>query len=97
MEASKALFLTTGQPWSSDWEAVLKLHPDYFNAYVRMALVPISNRHLSEKFQSLVLLAVDSSVTHLYVPGIRVHMANALRLGATKADILEVLELEVSL
>lgn len=92
MEALKELFLTTGQPWSTEWEAIASLHKDYFLAYVKMALVPISNRHLSEKFQSLVLLAVDSSVTHLYVPGVRVHMANALRLGATKADILEVLE-----
>lgn len=89
----KALFATTGQPWTAAWESLLDLHPDYFDAYLKLALVPFTNRHLTPKFQALVLLACDSSVTHLFVPGIRVHIENALRLGATRAEILEVLEL----
>lgn len=93
VQEQKALFATTGQPWSDAWESLLALHPDYFDAYLKMALVPFNNRHLSPKFQSLVLLACDASVTHLFTPGIKVHIANALRLGATRADILEVLEL----
>lgn len=93
MEGRKELFLTTGQPWSEAWQSVLELHPDYFDAYVKMALVPIKNRHLSAKFQSLVLLACDASVTHLYTPGIKVHIENSFRLGATKEEVMEVLEL----
>lgn len=39
------------------------------------------------------MLAIDSSCTHLWEPGMHVHTRNALRAGATKAEILEVLEL----
>ena len=36
---------------------------------------------------------IDAATTHLYEPGLRQHIRNALRYGATKEEIMEVLEL----
>jgi alkylhydroperoxidase/carboxymuconolactone decarboxylase family protein YurZ len=36
---------------------------------------------------------VDANATHLYLPGARQHIKAALKLGATPAEIMEVLEL----
>jgi alkylhydroperoxidase/carboxymuconolactone decarboxylase family protein YurZ len=89
----KEEFLKIGDPWSEAWEQILTAHPAYFRAYVGMARVPRQRRALSPKLQSLVMLACDASVTHLYQPGIQVHTSLALQRGATPAEIVEVLEL----
>jgi alkylhydroperoxidase/carboxymuconolactone decarboxylase family protein YurZ len=43
--------------------------------------------------KELVYCAFDCASTHLYVPGLKLHMKNALGYGATPQEILEVLEL----
>ncbi|RFU27597.1 hypothetical protein B7463_g8723, partial [Scytalidium lignicola] len=80
-----------GEVWSSAWEALLEASPAYFAAYLKMRSVPIKNRHLSRKLQELLLLACDASCTHLFEPGVRLHTENALKAGATKEEVLEVL------
>jgi alkylhydroperoxidase/carboxymuconolactone decarboxylase family protein YurZ len=41
----------------------------------------------------LIYTAFDASATHMYQPGLRQHIRNALALGATGPEIMEVLEL----
>lgn len=67
--------------------------PDLLTACLRLRLVPVQRQHLAPKIQELLLLATDASVTHLFRPGIRAHIAAALGVGATPAEVLEVLEL----
>jgi alkylhydroperoxidase/carboxymuconolactone decarboxylase family protein YurZ len=43
--------------------------------------------------KELVYTAFDASATHLYVPGLRQHVKNALAHGATPGEIMEVFEL----
>ena len=43
--------------------------------------------------KELIYIAIDAATTHLYEPGLRQHMRNALNYGATKEEIMEVLEL----
>jgi len=43
--------------------------------------------------KELVYCAFDCASTHLYVPGLKLHMKNALGYGATPQEILEVLEI----
>lgn len=43
--------------------------------------------------KELVYCAFDAASTHLYVPGLKLHMKNALGCGATPQEILEVLEI----
>jgi alkylhydroperoxidase/carboxymuconolactone decarboxylase family protein YurZ len=43
--------------------------------------------------KELVYIAFDAAATHLYAPGLKLHMRNAVRLGATAEEITEVLEI----
>lgn len=43
--------------------------------------------------KELIYCAFDAASTHLYVPGLRLHMKQALGHGATPQEILAVLEI----
>ena len=92
-EKLKADFITNRGYWSELWDGVLALSPDYFEAYAAFSSVPWKTGTLEPKVRELIYVAIDVSTTHLYEPGTRIHMANALKLGATPAEIMEVLEL----
>ena len=48
---------------------------------------------LEPKFKELIYIAIGAATTHLYEPGLRQHIRNALRYGATKEELMEVVEL----
>ena len=48
---------------------------------------------LPPKIKELIYIAIDAATTHLYEPGLRQHIQNALKYGATKEEIMEVFEL----
>ena len=79
--------------WAPMWDEVLRLDPDFFAAYLDLSGAPWRHGTLPPKIKELIYVAVDASTTHLYEPGIRSHMQNALRHGATAAELLEVLEI----
>ncbi|MDO8491633.1 MAG: carboxymuconolactone decarboxylase family protein [Dehalococcoidia bacterium] len=90
----KESFIKERGYWSEDlWEPVLKIDPDFFEAYVNFSSAPWKKGALPPKTKELIYIAVDAATTHLYEPGLRVHVANALRYGATQEEIMEVLEL----
>ncbi|MGE8166287.1 carboxymuconolactone decarboxylase family protein [Paraburkholderia sp. NPDC080076] len=79
--------------WDRIWDDALELDPDFFEAYLEFSSVPWQNGVLEPKIKELVLCALDVAATHLYEPGIRIHMRNALRHGATAEEIMEVIEI----
>ncbi|KAI3318782.1 Metallo-hydrolase/oxidoreductase [Xylariaceae sp. AK1471] len=79
------------------WESLLRIDPGFFSASVSLASVPRQKSHLSRKNQSLISLAVDCAATHLYAPGIREHVTSAVKEGASRDEILEVIELSSTL
>ena len=79
--------------WHEFWDGLLELDPELFAAYVRFSSVPWRTGVLEPKVKELVYIAFDAAATHLYAPGLKLHMRNAVRLGATTAEILEVLEI----
>lgn len=79
--------------WNAFWDSLLQLDPNFFEAYVGFSGVPWSHGILDPKVKEFVYIAVDGSTTHLYSPGLRQHIGSAIRLGATKEELLEVLEL----
>jgi alkylhydroperoxidase/carboxymuconolactone decarboxylase family protein YurZ len=83
--------------WNSFWDSLLDLDPEFFEAYTRFSSVPWRHGPLDPKIKEFVYIAVDAAATHLYVPGIRQHVKRALELGATAAEIMEVLELTATL
>ena len=79
--------------WGDEWEAVLRIDPEFIEKYGEWSHVPVKHRYLDPKVREFVWIAVDASVTHLYQPGLRRHIRNALRLGASKEEVMEVIEL----
>ena len=79
--------------WNPFWEGLLEVDPEFFAAYLQFSSVPWKSGSLSPKVRELIYIAIDASTTHLYEPGIRQHVQNALRHGATRAEIMEVYEL----
>jgi alkylhydroperoxidase/carboxymuconolactone decarboxylase family protein YurZ len=85
-------FIRVRGTWGDAWESILVLDPDYLLAYLSFSAVPWVQKHLDDKTREFIYITVDSATTHLYVPGIRSHIAAALKFGATQEEIMEVLE-----
>ncbi|KAK4451035.1 metallo-hydrolase oxidoreductase [Podospora aff. communis PSN243] len=88
--------------WHTFWEDFLRLDPEFFEAYLEFSSLPWTKQvdgkdgkggALSPKMKELVYCAFDCAATHLYVPGLKLHMRNALGYGATPQEIVEVLEI----
>jgi alkylhydroperoxidase/carboxymuconolactone decarboxylase family protein YurZ len=79
--------------WSPIWDEILDSSPDYFEAYAKFSSVPWKTGTLDPKVRELIYIAIDSSTTHMYEPGLKIHIRNALKYGATKAEIMEVYQL----
>ena len=43
--------------------------------------------------KEFIYIAIDAATTHLYEPGLRIHIQNALKYGATVQEIMEVYQL----
>ncbi len=84
-------FIAAGGEWSDVWAGVLDLSPEYFAAYLELASVPWRHGTLAPKVREFIHIAVDAATTHLFAPGTRLHIARALRHGASADEIMEVL------
>ena len=91
--ALKADFEVKRGYWHEFWDGLLELDPDFFEAYVEFSSYPWTNGLLEPKIKELIYTAFDASATHMYVPGLRQHIENALAYGATPAEVMEVFEL----
>jgi alkylhydroperoxidase/carboxymuconolactone decarboxylase family protein YurZ len=92
-EELKAAFIEKRGYWTELWQQVLALSPDYFRAYLEFSAVPWTQNYLDPRTKEFIYVAITSSTTHLFEPGIRVHIANAFGYGATAAEVMEVFQL----
>jgi alkylhydroperoxidase/carboxymuconolactone decarboxylase family protein YurZ len=92
-EEIKAEFAKKRGYWNPFWDELLCLDPEFFAAYTQFSSVPWESGTLEPKVKELIYTAFDVSATHLYVPGLRQHIRNALAYGATREEVLEVIEL----
>ena len=79
--ALKADFEAKRGYWHEFWDGLLELDPDFFEAYVEFSSYPWTNGVLEPKIKELIYTAFDASATHMYVPGLRQHIENALATG----------------
>ena len=79
--------------WNPTWDLLQDMDPDYLEAFLGFRAVPQRNGPLEQKYKEMIFIAINAATTHLHGPGVRRHIQNALRAGATKAEILEVIEL----
>lgn len=89
----KAAFVALRGYWSPLWDDLLRNSPDFFEAYTKFSAYPWTNGTLEPKVREFVYIAIDATTNHLYEPGIRLHIRNALKHGASASEIVEVLEI----
>ncbi len=79
--------------WNPIWDELGEMDAEFLEAYLAFRSVPHREGPLPPKFKELILIAINAATTHLYAPGVRRHMQNALKAGATKEEILETIQL----
>jgi alkylhydroperoxidase/carboxymuconolactone decarboxylase family protein YurZ len=88
----KERFIKLRGYWSDElWGEVLRMDPDFFEAYLNFSSKPWVKGVLPSKIKELIYIAINA--VHMYAPGLRQHIRNALKYGATVEEILEVLEI----
>ena len=78
--------------FNSAWNVMAELDPVWLEKFLDMAMTPVAAGLIDPKTYEFLAIAVDASCTHLYAPGVRRHIRRALELGATKEEILAVLQ-----
>ncbi len=91
--ALKETFTKNRGYWAPFLDGLLRLSPDFFEAYLKISSVPWLTGPLEPKVKEFVYIAIDAATTHLYEPGLRQHIRNAIGHGASKEELMEVLEL----
>lgn len=79
--------------WNPLWDQLRELDPEFMEAYLAFRSVPQRNGPLPQKYKELILVAINAATTHLYGPGVRRHMRNAIKAGATREELLEAIQL----
>lgn len=90
-QALKDGFVNNRGYWHPSWEGLLEFDPDLFEAYLAFSSVPWRHGVLEPKVKEFMYCAFDAAATHLYVPGLKLHMRNALGYGATAEELMELL------
>ena len=72
-------------------DAMLRLSPATFEGFFRYCAIPWTNNHVRARTKELVALACDASPGHRFLPGFRLHLGNALKLGIGRRAIREAL------
>lgn len=78
--------------WNANWDVIEALDAEWMERFVAMGATIYQRPVLDPKVREFIAIAVDASCTHMYAPGVRRHIAAALDLGATQAEIMAVLE-----
>lgn len=79
--------------WNTAWDPFYELDPTWTDEFMATGIGIYASGLLPAKEVELLSIALDASYTHMYAPGTRRHIRNALRAGATVEEILEVLKL----
>lgn len=90
---AKREFESTRGYWNAIWDDTLRLDPELFDAYLEFSSHPWKGGTLAPKVKEFIYIAFDVAATHLYVPGLELHIENALNQGASADEILEVMEI----
>jgi alkylhydroperoxidase/carboxymuconolactone decarboxylase family protein YurZ len=69
-------------------DSLLRFSPEMFASFFEFCAVPWKSRALRTVTKELISIAADASSTHRYLPGVRLHVANAIALGAGRRAIL---------
>lgn len=82
--------------WSELWESIVHLDENFVEAYSALSSMPNKKGYLPAKVKEEIYIAVDVSITHMFTSGMRGHVQQALKYGASAEEILEVFEMAAS-
>jgi alkylhydroperoxidase/carboxymuconolactone decarboxylase family protein YurZ len=92
-QAIKDEFLRVRGFWNEQRDVIVQAMPEYFAALSQLSTETWKNGALADKERELVCIAIDCTVTHMYEPGLAMHIRHALQKGASRDEILEVFHL----
>jgi len=73
--------------------SLLRLSPKQFDAFFDYCAVPWKSRFVKAQIKELLAMACDATPAHVFMPGFRLHLTNAIKLGAGRRAIDECLAL----
>jgi alkylhydroperoxidase/carboxymuconolactone decarboxylase family protein YurZ len=79
--------------WTRSLELLRDLDPEWSEAYSSMVIDPFLTGTFPAKEYHLIAVGLSASATNSNETALRRHVASALRAGASKAEILEVLKM----
>jgi alkylhydroperoxidase/carboxymuconolactone decarboxylase family protein YurZ len=79
--------------WPLFCDHMLRLDPGHFEAMLDLLTCGVGGEDLDEKSRTLVMLALNASLTELNGDGVRLQIRRALRLGVTHRELLQVLQM----
>ena len=79
--------------WNTAWDPFFELDPIWTDEFMATGAGIYGSGVMPAKETELLSIAFDASYTHMYAPGTRRHIHNALKAGATVEEIMEVLKL----
>lgn len=82
--------------WNAAWDPFYQLDPVWTDEFMATGAGIYVSGVMPPKDIELISIAFDASFTHMYAPGTRRHIHNALQAGATIEEVMEVLKLCVS-
>lgn len=82
--------------WNVAWDPFLALDAGWTDAFMATGASIYGSGVLPAKEIELLSIAFDASFTHMYAPGVRRHVQNALKAGASMKEIFEVLKICVA-
>ncbi len=74
-------------------DGLLRMSPNAYRRFFEFCALAWETDVLDARFKELVYLAIDATPTHRYGPGFRLHLDNATRLGASRRQVEEALDL----
>ena len=79
--------------WTGAWDPSYELASVWTDQFTATVMGIYTSGVLTAKEIELLSIALNASYTHLDAPGVRHHIRNALKAGATVGEIMEVLKL----
>ena len=77
-------------------DSLLRLSEPAFRSVVDYLAIPWKTGPLPAKIKELIYTSIDAMPSHRYLPGMRFHIENALSLGATRQEIVDVLDISAA-
>jgi len=95
--ALKEKFIKERGYWKGVWAKLLEVDADFFEAYLDFTAIPTRHGYIEPYVREMIYIAIDVATTHMYEPGMRVHIRNALAMGRSPEEIMEVYELTAAI